>query len=88
MTFLFAAFLVLNLLAAHFMSDCGLPAAFGLLNCSDDIVRAGWPLQFYEQGGLAYRSAFDAASLLVDVLSGLGASVLIALGSLLIHRRR
>jgi len=35
-------FFAANLLIAHFMSDCGLPAAFGVDYCADDIVRAGW----------------------------------------------
>ena len=78
------AFFILNLLAAHFMSDCGLPAVLGMAGCSDDIVRAGFPLPFYEAGGFAYRYSFNLPLLLTDVLIGLGASFL---AGALYHRR-
>jgi hypothetical protein len=35
--------------------------------CADDIVRAGWPLQFYEESGLAYRSVFSLSKLSLDL---------------------
>ena len=52
-------FLAVNLLAAHLQSDCGLPAFFNLSGCADDIRRAGFPLQFYEEGGFDGHSSFD-----------------------------
>ncbi len=69
-------FLVANLLAAHVQSDCGLPAFFNMAGCADDIRRAGFPLQFYEEGGFAYRSNFDVDVLVIDMLSGLALSIL------------
>lgn len=69
-------FLGVNLLAAHLMSDCGLPAVFNLDACADDIARAGWPLKFYEQGGFAPRSLFDMTALLADAGIGLILSAL------------
>lgn len=74
---LLGLFLVLNLLAAHVMSDCGLPAVLGIDRCSDDIVRVGWPLPFFEQGGLAFHSSYDPSGLADDLILG-------ALGALLI----
>jgi hypothetical protein len=71
-------FLAANLLAAHLNSDCGLPALFGLDSCADDIVRAGWPLQFYEEGGIAFHSSFDVTRLALDVAIGLAASAALA----------
>jgi len=65
------AFLTANLLAAHFMSDCGLPAVFGVDSCADDIIRAGWPFQFYEEGGIAFHSYFDGLKLAIDIAAGL-----------------
>jgi hypothetical protein len=67
-------FVAINLLAAHLASDCGLPAVFGRDACADDIARAGWPLQFYEEGGFAYRSEFSLSSLFINIGIGLGVS--------------
>lgn len=64
-------FSAINLFAAHLASDCGLPAVFGQDACADDITRAGWPLQFYEEGGFAYRSEFRLGALLINVGVGL-----------------
>ena len=64
-------FVLINLLAAHLASDCGLPAVFGRDGCADDIARAGWPLQFYEEGGFAYRRIFNSSFLLIDLGIGL-----------------
>lgn len=64
-------FLAINLLAAHLASDCGLPAVFGRDRCADDITRAGWPLQFYEDGGFAYRQDFNPLYLLINLAAGL-----------------
>lgn len=63
-------FLTINLIAAHFASDCGLPAVFGRDACADDIARAGWPLPFYEEGGFAYRSNFNGPFLFINVVIG------------------
>jgi len=68
-------FLAANLLAAHLMSDCGLPAFFNMSGCADDIRRAGFPLQFYEEGGFAYHSSFDQGSLALDAVIGLALSL-------------
>lgn len=65
-------FLVVNLLAAHFQSDCGLPAWFNLAGCADDIRRAGFPLVFYEVGGFDGRNRFEIGALGVDLVCGLG----------------
>jgi hypothetical protein len=69
-------FIAINLLAAHLSSDCGLPAVFGLDSCADDIVRAGWPLRFYEQGGFAYRSNFNPLFMCINMAIGIGFSLL------------
>lgn len=69
-------FLAINLVAAHRLSDCGLPSVFGRNACADDITRAGWPLQFYEEGGFAYRREFNSSFLMINLGIGLGASVL------------
>jgi hypothetical protein len=76
-------FIAINLLAAHLSSDCGLPAVFGRDACADDIARAGWPLQFYEDGGLAYRHNFNAVSLIMNLGIGI---VLAAFAGLLFAR--
>src|SRR5689334_9395867 len=68
-------FLLANLSYAHLRSDCGLPAFFNMSNCADDIRRAGFPLQFYEEGGFSYRSNFDAGAFTVDLVAGLALSV-------------
>jgi hypothetical protein len=68
-------FLLANLLAAHLLSDCGLPAVFGLSRCADDIARAGFPLVFFEQGGFAYRSTFKLSYALWDIFIGLDFAV-------------
>ena len=69
-------FLLANLLAAQFLSDCGLPAVFGRDFCADDIARAGFPLIFYEEGGFAYRHIFYPPYLLLDVFIGLDFAVI------------
>ncbi len=63
-------FLLINLLAAHLASDCGLLAVFGRDTCADEIARAGWPLQFYEDGGFAYRHNFNSLFLLLNIVIG------------------
>ena len=64
-------FLTINLLATHLASDCGLLAVLGRDACADDIARAGWPLQFYEDGGFAYRHNFNPFFLLINLGIGL-----------------
>jgi ABC-type antimicrobial peptide transport system permease subunit len=81
----FLIFLLLNLLTAHLLSDCGLPAVFGRDACADDIARAGFPLVFFEEGGFAFRSIFNLPYLLIDTLTGLGIAVL---GGLILRRSR
>lgn len=68
-----------NLLAAHLFSDCGLPAVLGASACADDIVRAGFPVIFLEQGGFAFRSIFNLPFLLLDIFIGLGFAALCGL---------
>jgi hypothetical protein len=64
-------FIAINLTSAHLASDCGLMAVFGRDACADDIVRAGWPLRFYEEGGFDYRDEFQSIPLVLDLLIGL-----------------
>jgi len=71
-----AMFILINLLAAYLLSDCGLPAVLGMSFCSDDIARAGFPLVFFEQGGFAYRSIFNLPSLLFDIFIGIAFAIL------------
>jgi hypothetical protein len=71
---------LLNLLAAHLRSDCGLPAVFGLSACADDIRRAGFPWLFWEEGGFAYRSNFYLTPFLADIALALIVSLLLGLG--------
>ena len=66
-----ALFVVINLLAAHLSSDCGLPAVFGRDSCADDIARAGWPLRFYEKGGFDSRDIFNLGKLGLDLIAGI-----------------
>jgi hypothetical protein len=69
-------FFLANLLAAHLLSDCGLPAVFGRDACADDIARAGFPFIFFEEGGFAFRSIFNLPYLLLDLCIGFGMAVL------------
>ena len=67
-----------NLLWAHARSDCGLPALLGNSGCADDVRRAGFPLQFWEEGGFAFRRVFSLPALIADV--GLGLALAAAAG--------
>ncbi|MBI5966060.1 MAG: hypothetical protein HY863_21475 [Chloroflexi bacterium] len=69
-------FILANILAAHLLSDCGLPAVLGMGFCADDIARAGFPLIFFEEGGFAFRSIFNPPILLLDIFIGLGFAAL------------
>lgn len=68
-------FVLANILAAHLLSNCGLPAVLGASFCADDIVRIGFPLIFLEQGGFAYRNIFNFPYFLFDIFTGLGMAV-------------
>ena len=68
-------FLIINLTSAHLASDCGLMAVFGRDSCADDIARAGWPLRFYEQGGLDYHKSFQVGTVILDLLIGLAGTI-------------
>ena len=70
-------FIAVNLLAAHLLSDCGLPSVFGADACSDDIARAGFPLVFYERGGFAEHSLLDGGVLGLDLLVGVTFSTIL-----------
>ena len=63
-------FIAINLLSAHFTSDCGLLAVFERDACADDIARAGWPIAFYERGGFDYRFRFEPPILFIDLAMG------------------
>ena len=69
-------FVTINLLAAHLASDCGLLAVFGRSSCFDGIVRFGWPLIFYQDGGFAYNHLFNGLYFLVNNGVGLAFAVL------------
>lgn len=77
----FALFICINVVAAHFMSDCGLPAVLGVAGCSDDTVRAGWPMKFYEQGGYDEHLMFSEANLTNDFIIGGLAAVAIGVAA-------
>lgn len=83
----FLIFILVNLLAAHFMSDCGIAALVRLDACSDDIVRAGWPLNFYEEGGVASHSFFSSYVLLQDLGVGIIAAAIFAVGTFIFRRK-
>lgn len=63
-------FILINGAVAHLSSNCGLPAVFGLDSCADDISRAGFPMNFYEDGGFAYRHEFILPNLILDLVIG------------------
>ena len=69
-------FILANILAAHLLSDCGLPAVLGMDFCADDIARAGFPLIFFEEGGFAFRSIFNLPYLLLDIFIGFDLAIL------------
>ena len=70
-----SVFFLLNILAAHLLSDCGLPSFFGLDACADDISRAGFPFVFYEDGGFTYHSELNLPFLFLDFFIGLDLAV-------------
>ena len=65
------SFFLINVIAAHLLSDCGLPALLGVDYCADDIARAGFPLVFFEQGGFAFHSFFNLPNLFLDLFIGI-----------------
>ena len=81
-------FILANILAAHLLSDCGLPAILGSDSCADDIARAGFPLIFFEEGGFAFRSIFNLPYLLLDIFIGLDFAVLCGFIARLIFKQR
>jgi hypothetical protein len=83
----FLIFILVNLLVAHFMSDCGIAALVRLDACSDDIVRAGWPLNFYEDGGVASHSFFSTYVLLQDLAVGIIGAAIFAVGTFIFRRK-
>ena len=68
-------FVIANLVAIEFLSDCGLAAAFGLARCADDIVRIGFPMIVSQFGGLVFRETFYPDALLVDLIAALALSL-------------
>jgi hypothetical protein len=68
-------FIALNVLVAHFRSDCGIQAILGIAACADDIKRAGFPFLVWEEGGIAFHSYFDNLALMADVVVALLASI-------------
>ncbi len=77
-------FLTLNVIAAHLQSDCGIRAVIGLWVpgisvCNDDIVRVGFPFQFLEQGGFAFRSIFNLGAWIADIVVAVGAGIVVGL---------
>ena len=42
------AFLLINIITTHLLSDCGLPAVLGIDYCADDIARAGFLFAKYK----------------------------------------
>ena len=66
---------LINILAAHLLSDCGLPALLGVDFCADDIARAGFPLVFFEQGGFIPHSSFNLPNLFLDLFIGIVFSI-------------
>ncbi len=68
----------INLLSAHVRSDCGLPAVLGMSGCADDIRRAGFPWQFWESGGFAFRQYWSWPAFIGDI--GLGFLIAVLAG--------
>jgi hypothetical protein len=81
-------FILANLLAAHLLSDCGLPAVLGKDSCADDIARAGFPLIFFEEGGFSFRSIFNQSYLWLDIFIGIGFAIVSGFTARWMARRR
>lgn len=88
--FLIGLFIVslANILAAHLLSDCGLPAILGIDSCADDIARAGFPLIFFEEGGFAFRSIFNLPYFLLDIFIALDFAVICGFVSRWLFKQR
>ena len=84
----FGIFILISLLAAHLMSECGLPAIFNLDACADDIARAGWPLKFYEAGGITFHHTFDGTALGMDMVIGLLLSIAMGIAGPRLFKRK
>lgn len=72
-------FIVLNLIVAHLLSDCGLLGVLNLSGCADDIRRVGFPLPVWEEGGFIYRQSFDGLALIINLVIALGISIVVGL---------
>ena len=67
-----------NLLSVHIRSDGGLLEGLGIVNhCADCIRRIGFPFQFLEEGGFAYRRNFSALALFLDIVVSLASATAI-----------
>ncbi len=71
-----AVFAATTALDAQLRSDCGLLGLFKLASCNDDISRAGFPRQFYEEGGFGYHRDFSPLYLGCDIAIGLAISLM------------
>lgn len=72
-------FAAVTLVSGHLSSDCGITAVLSRWSlaesyCADDIVRVGFPLIMWEDGGFAYHSSFSLPALLVNLLSAIVAT--------------
>jgi len=65
-----------NFVAAHLLSDCGLPALLGISSCADDITRLGFPFVFLKQGGFIAQNDLNPLLLWLDLLIAVGVAVL------------
>lgn len=70
------AMVLVQAIAAHLHSDCGITAALELWGlarsgCSDDIVRVGFPLVVVERGGFVGLEGFSQPALLIDIVVAL-----------------
>jgi ABC-type antimicrobial peptide transport system permease subunit len=70
-------FLIINLLAIHLNSDCGLATLSPGSSCADGIAQVGWPMQFYESGGFMYQQNFNLVFLLIDLAFGVAVGLLL-----------
>ena len=72
-------FVVLNILVAHFRSDCGLLGILNLAGCNDDVSRIGFPLLVWEVGGFIEHQYFNGMALLIDLVIAVGLSVAVGM---------
>jgi hypothetical protein len=72
----FLLFVVMTLVSGHLNSDCGIRAVLSRGSlvesyCGDDIVRVGFPVIMWEDGGFAYHSIVSLLALLVNLASAI-----------------